>query len=71
MGMFPVEDYVIKNTIIAGVSVVLATYRVGEVYHCVVSNEQPEASVTRSTGSTADAALISATILAKRRFLGS
>ena len=69
--MLPFEDYVIKNTIIAGIAVVLATYRVGDVYHCVVSNEQPEASVTRSTGPTPDAALINATVLAKRRFLGS
>jgi len=69
--MLPVEEYVIKNTIIAGVSVVLATYRVGDIYHCVVANEQPGANVTRSTGSTADSALISATIQTKRRILGS
>ena len=67
--MLPLEGYVIRHTEIAGVPVVLATYKVGKTFHCIVANEQHGANVARSTGHTASDALINATREAKRRFL--
>lgn len=69
--MLPFKDYSIKSTVIAGIPVVLATYRVGDTYHCVVADRRPGANVMRSQGSTPHAALLAATQQAKRRFIGS
>ena len=67
--MLPLEGYVIRHTEIAGVPVILATYKVGETFHCIVANEQHGPNVARSTGSTANDALVNATREARRRFL--
>lgn len=67
--MLPVEGYVIRHSEIAGVPVVLATYKVGDTFHCIVANDEHGPNVARSTGSSASDALINATREARRRFL--
>jgi len=71
MGMLPLEGYIIEHTEIAGVPVILATYKVGATFHCIVADEQHGPNVARSTGATAGAALINATQEARRRFIQS
>ena len=67
--MLPLEGYIIEHTRIAGVPVILATYKVGETFHCIVANEDRGANVARSSGPTASEALIGATSEARRRFI--
>ena len=67
--MLPVEGYVIESTEIAGIPVILATYKIGDIYHCLVANKRMGGNVARSSGPTADAALIGATREARRRLL--
>jgi len=63
-----VEQYSVVNTVIAGVAVKCTIYRIGDTYHCVVSNLSPGANVARSSGPTPDAALVAATERAKALF---
>ncbi|MDH3196938.1 MAG: hypothetical protein OEO21_01725 [Candidatus Krumholzibacteria bacterium] len=63
-----VEQYSVVNTLIAGVAVKCTTYKIGDTYHCVVSNLSPGANVARSSGPTPDAALVAATKRAKELF---
>ena len=63
-----VEQYAVVNTVIAGVAVRCTTYKIGDTYHCVVANVNPGANLARSSGPTADAALVAATERAKALF---
>jgi hypothetical protein len=41
---------------LAGWPVIVETYRLGDVYHCTISNVDPGARIARSDGSTRDEA---------------
>lgn len=62
-----VEEYRTEEDVIAGVPVRCTTYKIGQLYHCVVANQSPGANVARSSGSTREAALLAAKSDAERR----
>ena len=41
---------------LAGWPVIVETYKLGDVYHCTISNLDPGARITRADGSTRDEA---------------
>lgn len=63
-----VDEFSTLRTVIAGNPVRCAIYKMGNIYHCVVTSESPEVHVARSSGPTADAALSTATRAAEQRF---
>ncbi len=67
--MLPVEGYTIESTEIAGIPVILATYKIGDTFHCLLANGRMGGNIARSSGPTADAALIAATREARRHML--
>jgi hypothetical protein len=62
-----VDEFSTLRTIIAGNPVRCAIYKIGKLYHCVVTSESPAVHVARSSGPTPDAALLTATKAAKQR----
>ena len=51
---------------LAGWPVTIDTYRLGEVYHCTVSNADPGARIARADGSTREEAESRAVVKATR-----
>jgi hypothetical protein len=51
-----VEEYQERKTEIAGWPVNLASYRVGDVFHCKADNVSPGAALARTTGATREEA---------------
>jgi hypothetical protein len=51
-----VEQYQERKTEVAGWPVNLASYRLGNVFHCKADNVSPGAALARSTGSTREEA---------------
>jgi len=50
------QDYSERKVEVNGWPVNLASYRVGNVYHCKADNVSPGAAIARSTGSTREEA---------------
>jgi hypothetical protein len=46
------EEYGRRTQELAGWPVTIETYRLGDVYHCTISNVDPGARITRADGST-------------------
>ena len=63
-----IEEFVVLNTEIAGVSVTCTTYKIGATFHCIVANVNPNVNVARSSGPTHESALFSASQKAKQLF---
>jgi hypothetical protein len=47
-----VEEYQERKTEVAGWPVNLASYRLGDVFHCKADNVSPGAALARTTGAT-------------------
>jgi len=47
-----VEEYSERSLQLAGRDVHLATYKLGDVYHCKADNVSPGAALARTTGAT-------------------
>ena len=62
-----VEDYNVENTELSGEPVTMTTYRIGEVFHCVIANVSPGANIARARAKTRDEALDIAREKAERR----
>lgn len=65
-----VENYEVKETEIGGVMVKRTTYKIGDMYHCIIANLSPGANIARASGDTLDAAVTAATQKATRRVTG-
>jgi hypothetical protein len=50
------EEYIERRMILEGWPIAVETYRVGDVYHCTVSNVDPGARFARADGATRDEA---------------
>jgi len=50
------EEYSRRNQQLAGWDVSIETYKLGDVYHCTISNVDPGARFARADGSTRDEA---------------
>jgi hypothetical protein len=50
------EDHSRRDHEIAGWAVVIETYRLGEVYHCTITNADPGARFARADGATKEEA---------------
>lgn len=50
------EDYSRRQTELAGWAIQIETYRLGEVYHCSISNVDPGARFARAEGSSKEEA---------------
>jgi hypothetical protein len=50
------EDYSRRQVELAGWAIVVETYKLGDVYHCTISNADPGARFARADGSTKDEA---------------
>jgi hypothetical protein len=50
------EDYSRREMELAGWPISIETYKLGEVYHCTISNVDPGARFARADGPTKDAA---------------
>jgi len=50
------EDYSRRQQELAGWSVTIETYKLGDVYHCTIANVDPGARITRADGATKDEA---------------
>jgi len=62
------QEYSVTREVLEGIPVKCTVYRVGDVYHCTVSNESPGANVAKATGPTRDQAVNSAMEKARTRF---
>lgn len=51
-----VEEYSERQLELAGWPVNLATYKIGETYHCKADNVSPGAALARTTGTTREEA---------------
>ena len=50
------EDYSRREIEVAGWPISIETYKLGDVYHCTISNVDPGARFARADGSTKDEA---------------
>jgi len=50
------EDYSRRQVELAGWSIMVETYKLGEVYHCTIANVDPGARFARADGATKDEA---------------
>ena len=50
------EDYSRREMEVAGWAICIESYRLGDVYHCTISNVDPGARFARADGSTKDEA---------------
>ena len=50
------EDLTRRQMELAGWPIVVETYKLGEVYHCTISSQDPGARFARADGPTKDAA---------------
>jgi hypothetical protein len=50
------EDYTRRQQELAGWPIAIETYKLGEVYHCSISNVDPGARIARAEGSTREEA---------------
>jgi hypothetical protein len=50
------EDYSRRQVELAGWSITIETYKLGEVYHCTIANVDPGARFARADGATKDEA---------------
>jgi hypothetical protein len=60
------EDYSRRQQELAGWPITVETYRLGDVFHCSVSNVDPGARFARAEGSTREAAEAAALAKAER-----
>jgi hypothetical protein len=51
-----VEEHQVRTMDIAGWPVNLASYRIGETFHCTLDNVSPGATLARTTGATREEA---------------
>ena len=54
VGAMKPEDHSRRDQEIAGWMVVVETYRLGDVYHCTITNAAPGARFARADGATKD-----------------
>jgi hypothetical protein len=50
------EDYSRRQVVLAGWPITVETYKLGDVYHCSISNVDPGARIARADGSTREEA---------------
>jgi hypothetical protein len=50
------EDYSRRRTELSGWAIEIETYKLGDVYHCTISNVDPGARFARADGSTKEEA---------------
>jgi len=50
------EEHTRRQQELVGWAVTIETYKLGEVYHCTISNVDPGARITRADGSTREEA---------------
>ncbi len=62
-----VEAYQSEEREVAGTSVLVTSYRIGETYACVVYNKEPGAAIARGRGSTREEAVDQALTKAGQR----
>jgi hypothetical protein len=55
-GAMKAEDYSRRQQQVGGWSVVIETFKLGDRYHCTVSNADPGARIARADGPSRDAA---------------
>lgn len=60
------EEYARRQTELAGWAITIETYRLGDVYHCTISNADPGARFARADGSTREEAENAALVKAEK-----
>ena len=65
--MLNAEDYQTDTKTISGVPVKIATYRIGDLYHCHIANADPGATIARAEAPTRNEAVNAALAKARER----
>lgn len=55
--MFNAEDYHVETRELSGWKVNITSYKIGDWYHCHISNVDPGATIARTDGSTREEAM--------------